>query len=201
MGGLFDLFGAVITGGMTGILGGGLQLLFGWLNAKAEITKMEKQGALEVALIKARSDAALAEWGARKDIAAVEAEGRAAVADANALAESHKADSRSLLEGVEAPQGKGFWSKLVQGTVYLLLGIMEGFRAFIRPGMTTYLVILTTLLYLDAKALVDTLGLQWRVEVAQDVYLQIVKTILYLTVTAISWWFLSRKVPNIFEKK
>lgn len=201
--GFGDLLGGIVgvvgSGGITGIIGGALHLLFGWLNTRAEIDKMKVQAQLQIDLVNANAAAKAKEYAALAQVEKERAEGIAAKADAEALAKSHEAAGRSLLAGVSAPEGPGFFSSLARGIVWVLLGIMEAIRAFIRPGLTVYLAAITTFLYFEANKLVTMLGVEWRQDIAEKIYVQIVFTILYLFGVCVSWWFMTRKVPNIMN--
>ena len=200
--GLLDVVGSVMTGGLTGILGGAVQLLFSWLNAKAEIQKMEVQGKIQVDIITAKAQAAKTEWDARAQVAAREAEGKAAVADADAVARSNEADAKiDLLGKIEAPEGKGWWARGVKGFVWMLAGLAEVWRATMRPGLTVYLAIMVTLLYLEAQRMIQAMDASWHMEMAQQVYVFIVQTLLYLFGVALAWWFATRKVPELMKVK
>ena len=190
--GLWDLVGAVASGGMTGILGGGLQLLFGWLNSRAEIAKINAETQSKKELILARAQA-------HAQGLTAEAEGKAAVAEAEALAASQEAFKRSYLDKITPPK-----TEWIRATVYFLMGLMETLRAVIRPGLTIYLIYLTHQLYEQTKELLVKVDFAFKPEQISDLYVQIVLTILYLTTTCVSWWFVTRnkqKPPELSFKR
>lgn len=71
---------------------------------------------------------------------------------------------------------------------------LEWFRKSIRPGITTYLIIITTMLYLDAQKL---LGVDFVLpSMAHDLVVRITDTILELTRVCIGFWFGTRLVKK-----
>ena len=175
-----ELLLSVASGGMTGILGGGPQLLFGWLNTRARIEERKAETQAQKELILARAEAHA------KGLTA-EAEGKAAVAEAQALAASQESFKRSYLDGIKPPQ-----SPWLRGLIYFLMGCMETFRASIRPGLTVYLIYICHNLYQDTQKLLKDVDFAFRPEDISMLYVQIVLTFLYLLTTCVSWWFVTR---------
>lgn len=190
---IFDLLMGVVSGGMTGILGGGLQLLFTWLNFKAETEKMRVQNQLEIDKINARSSARVKVM-----------EGQEHIEEVKAIAASQESFNRSYLDGVPAPRGSGFWASLIRGGIYTMMGFVEFLRALIRPILTLYLVGATTAIFLILHKLLTAIDFAFDPSVVAQLYAQTVATILYLTVTCISWWFVTRnkaKAPELTVPK
>jgi hypothetical protein len=65
-----------------------------------------------------------------------------------------------------------------------------------RPGLTLYLVALTSWITWFAKELVSSKQELMSVDVAMDLLLQVVNIIIYLTVTVVAWWFADRRVAK-----
>ena len=188
---LLDLVGTVVSGGLTGILGGAFQLLFSWLNTRAETERLRVEGEVKVNIIKAQSEAAKAEY-----------EGKANIEDAKTLAESHKAAAtESVLDKVEAPEGTGWGSLFVKALVWLLAGLAEAARMAVRPGLTIYLAVIVTYLYIDAQKMIQAMDVSWHIEMAEQVYVYLVQTLTYLFGVCVSWWFATRKVPDLMRKR
>lgn len=78
-----------------------------------------------------------------------------------------------------------------------LMVIVDFLRGIIRPLLTGYLCFLTTVLYYKANKLMS-LDLILP-SMAYDINRMIIETILFLSVTTISWWFGSRatKAPKL----
>jgi len=177
---LGELLLSVVSGGMTGILGGGLQLLFAWLNTRAEIEKARVENQLKIDLVNAKATAA-------ERVAIAEAEAKAAEFEGKALEASQESFNRSYLTGIQPPR-----NAFLRGIIYFLLGLMETLRAVIRPGLTIYLVWLCDRLYNDVQRLLVQVDFAFKPDQIAALYDQIVLTFLYLLVTCVSWWFVTR---------
>jgi len=82
-------------------------------------------------------------------------------------------------EGVPVGKAGGF-----------LLVLLDLFRGVVRPALTVYLCVLTTMIYYQARILIDREDLD--PEQALQIEHLIVGTILYLTTTCVLWWFGTR---------
>ena len=78
--------------------------------------------------------------------------------------------------------------------VKYMLGSLDFLRGSIRPAMTIYLVILTTFMYWKMVDL--SAGIEFDPTQAWEVVQLIVSTMLYLTSTAVLWWFGTRNKRN-----
>ena len=78
--------------------------------------------------------------------------------------------------------------------------VMDVIRGVIRPGLTVYLCVLTTIVYFQAVRLLLSVGIQMDVSRAMKLTELVVGTILYLTTTCVLWWFGTRnrqKPPKV----
>jgi len=110
--------------------------------------------------------------------------------DAKAFGESQKADRATYTTGQKlAPWASG------------LLAVVDFVRGMIRPSLTIYLIVLTTLIYFQIEAVLKAAGIaSIQADLAADLVRKIILTILYLTVTCVTWWFGSRmKAKPPFE--
>lgn len=106
----------------------------------------------------------------RTKIASIEATAKVEAEDAKALGESFKLEPKKY--GIK-------WLDILRGSI--------------RPVLTVYLCLLTTLVYLQTRKL---LGIDIPIDIAADLLKKIIDTVLFLTVTACSWWFGSRGVKS-----
>jgi hypothetical protein len=100
------------------------------------------------------------------------------VASQEAFAASFKMDTR-YSEGAAYTKGQA-WGLVALDVV----------RGLVRPGLTVYLCVLTTMIYLQARELIGKEDLNPDQALALEG--QIVNTILYLTTTCVLWWFGTR---------
>jgi hypothetical protein len=71
-----------------------------------------------------------------------------------------------------------------------LLVLLDFLRGVVRPGLTVYLCAITTLIYVEARAIMA--GVSFATADAMRVHDLIVNTIMYLTTTCVLWWFGTR---------
>ncbi len=175
---LSTIFGSIFSGGATGLIGVILQRFADYKNKQLDLEIEAKKQEHEIALRRVDAEIAAQEWAARTQVAQVEAAGKEAVADAQAFAESFKMEPQRYAEGVKFTHGQGW-----------VMVILDALRGAIRPVLTVYLCVLTTLIYLQAHQL---LGTSMAPEQAYKLVEMIVGSVLYLTTTCVLWWFGTR---------
>ena len=180
---------SIFAGGATGLIGGVFSRLFDWLGQRErnkqkvidndfELQRMDKEK--DMLSMEIERDAIIAKTGANAKIE---------VAASKALAVSYEADKATYTpEGVEL--GK---------TSVVMLVIVDFVRGLIRPGLTIYLCILATMIYLQS---VEMMNLAVSATSVTEATIPAIKAIavvdtcvnaiLYLTSVAVTWWFGSR---------
>lgn len=173
-----DFLGLITSafgGGLTGLLGGVVDKVFTYKTKKLEIEQNRERFAHEVNMRKADAEIMAQEWTARTKVAEVEGAAKVDVADAAAFSASFNEPERYAVNVTE----KQNW---------LMVGL-DVCRGIVRPGLTLYLCVLTTLLYLKAHRLVPS---EIPADQALSMVTEIQNTIMYLTTTCILWWFGTR---------
>ena len=176
---LGTVFGSIFSGGATGIIGVIAQRFADYKNRQLDLKLQEQKYEHERGLRKLDAEIMAQEWASRTKVAEVEAAGKEAVADAEAFAESYKLEPNRYAEGVKPTRAQAW-----------ILIAMDVVRGLVRPILTVYLCVLTTLVYVQARRVLVSEDLT----PAQAVELvhMIVGTILYLTTTCVLWWFGTR---------
>lgn len=176
---MLDFLGSIFTGGLTGLLGVVVQRWADYMNKKQDIEL--KRMDLDHAAKMKEVDAAIMreEWTQRVKVAEVEAAGREAAADSEAFAASFKMEPKRFSD-----------AKRVGGIGNFCFVLLDVVRGFVRPALTVYLCVLTTLIYFQIKGILGAVNLT-QIE-ALDLMRLIVTTILYLTTTVVLWWFGTR---------
>lgn len=100
------------------------------------------------------------------------------------LKASYQHDHAAYFKGV---QGK--WAKF-------FFGLVDFCRGMIRPSLTVYLVVLTSLMYWSMVELIDGIGTGISDTTAVNIIIQIVVMVLYLTTTCVTWWFGGRQLEK-----
>jgi len=181
MGTFLSVLGSVFTGGLTGIFSAGIQRFFDFLHVKQELAMKKVDHEHEIAMRRVDGELMAQEWAQRTKVAEVEAAGKEAVADAGAFAASFAMEPKQYSARVKTGPVTGF-----------MLVLLDFIRGIIRPGLTVYLCAITTMVYLEAKAVVVMLGKTLDPVAAMDTYTLIINTILYLTTTCVLHWFGTR---------
>ena len=158
----------LLSGAVTGFLGSIVNNIYAYKSKKLDIELNNQKFAHEVRLVEIKATA------------------QVEIEDSKAFKEAVASEPKKFYEGIEyTPFQRSLmiWLDFVRGAV--------------RPVLTFYLCILTTILYYKAEALLDTDFLL--PTMAFDLVNQIVQTVLYLAVTAVCFWFGSRgtKAPKM----
>jgi hypothetical protein len=178
---MFEFLGTVASsilgGGVTGLFGVAVQRIFDYKNKHLDIEANEKKYAHEINSKRVDAEIMQQEWAARTRVAEIEVEGRSDVAQSEAFSKSFNEPVR-YSESVKPSKGQGW-----------MLVILDFIRGIVRPGLTIYLCVVTTMIYLQAHALLGT-GVDPKE--ALELVKMIVGTELYLCTTCVLWWFGTR---------
>jgi len=178
---LGTIAGSIFGGGATGLIGVALQRWADYKNKQADLELQKAKFEHERGLRELDAKILAQEWAGRTRVAEVETAGKVDVAESEAFAASFRTEPTRYSEGVKTGP--------VTGALLVMLDVI---RALVRPGLTVYLCVLTTLVYLDAQALMDRAGIGMTIEEALKITMQVVGTVLYLTTTCVLWWFGTR---------
>ncbi len=173
-----DFLGLITSafgGGLTGLLGGVVDKVFTYKTKKLEIEQNRERFAHEVNMRKADAEIMAQEWAARTKVADIESAAKVDVADAAAFSASFNEPER-------------YATNVSEKQNWLMVGL-DVARGIVRPGLTLYLCVLTTLLYVKAHNLVPS---EIPTDQALGMVTEIQNTIMYLTTTCILWWFGTR---------
>ena len=173
------IFGSVFSGGATGLIGVGLQRYADHKNKQLDIQLAKQKFDQDLALKQMDMQMMEKEWAGRVQVAQTEAEAAADVAASRAFEASLASEPKRYSEGVKVGRAGG-----------LLLVLMDVFRGMVRPALTVYLCVLSTLIYYQARELVAKENLT--PDQSLSIENMIVGTILYLTTTCVLWWFGTR---------
>jgi hypothetical protein len=180
--GLVDILGLVFSGGATGLIGAGLQLLFTFLTKREETKLLKVKHEFE--LDKRRLDLQImqGEAASKERITVIEADAARDVEDARTRSSSYDLEPKSYTAN----------QKLTPNQLWLMVAL-DFARGIIRPGLTIYLCVQTTMIYYTAVAVIKTLQSHgFNNEQAYQLVWLIAAHILYLTSTCVTWWFGSR---------
>lgn len=169
---------SLLAGGLSGLIGKGIERWFDHKQKKLELEVEAKRFEHEIALRRVDAELMKEEWAQRTKVAEIEATALVETEDAKAFAVSLDDSPKKFFEGEYSPKQK--W----------LMVFLDFCRGFIRIGLTAYLCILTTVIYIKAE---KVLSLDILLPtMAYDLVVMIINTVLYLTTLAVAWQFGSR---------
>lgn len=171
------LFSSILAGGATGIFGVVVQRWADFKNKQLDIEINKSKFAHEIEMRRVDAEILAQEWAGRLSVAETEAAGRSDVAESQAFAQSFN-EPAMYSANVKASKNQGW-----------VLVALDFIRGVVRPGLTVYLCILTTLIYMQAYSLI---GGELPPADALPLVKMIVGTVLYLTTTCVLWWFGTR---------
>lgn len=150
------MISSIVLSGITGLVGGIAEKVMSYKTKKLELEAEQKRFEHEVALRKVDAEIMAQEWKARTQVATIEADAAMDVEASKGFAKSYDLEPKKY--GIK-------W--------------LDAFRGSIRPGLTLYLVVLTSVMYS-------------RTDGGKIDPMLVAETILSLTVMACGWWFGSR---------
>lgn len=165
-----DALGAIISGGVTGILGSVITTWGEYRKNKLMFSHKEKMAELDQQAMKLEAELEL------KKIT-TESEAQQAIAEMDILKSSYEHDRATYSRGKLGKFGRA------------LMVVVDFARGMIRPSATIYLVVLTTIIFYKVFGILN--GLESAIPVADAVAIvnKIIMVVLYLTVMVVSWWF------------
>lgn len=191
IGSLLSMVGSAFAGGATGLLG---NLFTGWMKIKQKKQDNEHELALRAAdreEMRLEADLHLkqtrVEVEGRIAVATTEAEAAKDIAASELREASYDHDKASYSAGIIAKlRLTGFWG----GIAGFLLLMVDVLRGLIRPlGTVAAFVIMVDIAYtLNSMEQMDPTSDQ-----AWTLFVTVVDTIIYLSVTSYTWWFGDRR--------
>ena len=177
---LGTLFTSIVSGGATGLFGVAVQRYFDLKNKSIELEFEVKKFGHEIDMRKIDAEIMQKESEAKIQVAELNAQAAESVADAQAFAASFQ-EPKSFAQDHAVTKNQG-WAIIT----------LELIRGLVRPGLTVYLCVITTLIYFQAYNLLKSEGVQMDISSALKLTELVVGTILYLTTTCVLWWFGTR---------
>lgn len=178
---LLDSILSVASGGATGIIGAGIQTFAAYKTKQLEIQQEKDKQAHEVAMVQANAAVMAQEWAAKAQVATIEGEAKVEAEDAKAFAASMTGEPKQYAAGLVASPAQAW-----------LMFSLDFLRGAVRPVMTFYLCVLTTVVVYQAHAVLQDKGFGLTVDQALATYTRAIDTVLYLSTTVTLWWFGTR---------
>ena len=191
----------IILGGVTGLIGNAFTTFFKYKNAKMEFAHKQKMVALE-------TSAMIQEAQAQIKITKSRIEGEVELADAAAFDTSQKLGNKQLFSSKWIDMIMDNRDRKWTGWFFGLMGtvIAAGFaftdwlNGFMRPALTLYLVGSSSYITYLAWQIMQEAGLATLTSVqAVGIFQQVTSTMIYLAVSAVTWWFGDRTMSKFLQ--
>jgi hypothetical protein len=193
----------VILGGITGLVGNAFTSWFKYKNAKMEYTHKEKMVDLE-------TQAMIQEAQMQIDITKSRIEGEIELADAAAFDTSQKVGSQRLfhekwidmiMEAGRTEKWYSFVFKIFGTMISASFAFVDWLNAMMRPALTIYLLGTSSYITYLAWKIMQTHGLTITADQAVSIFEQVTSTMIYLTVSAVTWWLGDRSVSKFLQQR
>lgn len=186
---------SLIGGGALGVIG---NMITSFVNYKMKGQEMSH----DIQKMKLEKEIMLAEKEANIQVARAETEGKIAIAEVEALKESYKEAFKPSLESATLNRLlSSKWTAWAGTLISFLFAIADFMTKMARPAITYYLIgassWVTMLVY---QVLVASDQKVITASKAADLFDAIVTTMLFLTVSVVSWWFCDRQTSKFMDK-
>lgn len=189
-----------ILGVITGIGGNIVQGIFNYKTQKVELERDKLNNQHQVDMIKAETDAMIAEANANIAITKAQVEGAVELADANIALKAQTEGNKNLfgqkwVDGLMSAEGK--WKIItypIASLVALLFGFVDFIKGLIRPSLTMYLVGLSTWVSFKAWEIINASGMTLTNAQATEIWQETTGIMIYLTISAVTFWFGDRRM-------
>jgi hypothetical protein len=197
-----------VLGGITGLIG----TIWSSHNKRKlyalEIKDKAGRRSHELAMVKAESDATIAESRAQIEVVSARVSGAVDLAETEAFTQSLGSIQAnffdaSYMERLFAVEGRLRYLAVPAGILLaLFFGTLDLVKGSARPGITFYLLGISTWITIKSWQLLDKINpSQITAKMATGITSDAVGIIFYLTVTSVTWWFGDRMAAKGMAKK
>ena len=192
---ILSLFSSAVSGGLSGLIGVGLQQFFAYKQKQQdiEIVKLNLENSLQLAKIE--TDRQLQVQQSQADSAIATAKEDTLQAQEQTLVRTFEAavgNDTATYTPIEAFKTDNWATRL--GT--FMLSAVDALRGVVRPVMTFYLCGLTSAMFFWASALAKEQGVTLDAGQVVALMQQIIATVLYVFTTVSVFWFGGRAIQQ-----
>jgi len=169
---------------------------------KLDNEQKNADNAHEIEMVKAESEAIRMEAEANIKVTQAKVEGEIELADVKAYTMSQKVGNQSLLssEILEKLLTGNIAMRFFGAVLIFFFGLIDILKAFMRPGLTLYLTGATTWVTYMAWKIMQANNTTIGGKEAYELFILVVETIIYLTVSCVTWWFGDRRMAKFLTK-
>jgi hypothetical protein len=190
----------------TGLIGNVVGGIFKYKHAKLEKEMQAAQHTHDIAMVKAESDAMIAEAKANIAITRAQVEGAIDLEDARAFVQAQKEGNKNLfsnkwVDKLMTVAGKWKFITLPFGVIIaMLFGFTDFIRGMLRPALTVYLCGITTWVTWMAWNIMQQNGVDLSTFQAVQIFQENTGVVLYLTISAVTFWFGDRSMNKFLTQ-
>jgi hypothetical protein len=193
----------IILGGVTGLIGNAFTTWFKYKNAKLDHQHKEKMVALE-------TRAMIEESKMQIKVTQARIEGEIELADAAAFDTAQKVGNKQLfsekwVDMIMANRDRKYtgWFFGLMGTLIAAgFAFVDWLNGMMRPALTMYLIGGATYITYLAWEIMQAAGLTMMTTAqAVGIFQQVTSTMIYLAVSAVTWWFGDRTMSKFLQEK
>lgn len=189
-----DFLTSGVAGLITGLVGPAIKSWFSLKQQEIQVKQQAEQHRHDETMVTLQSQADIAEVQANIQRDRVQAAGRIEEAIVTGMGEVLKsADTRLFNEAyLNYLQNVPHVGRFFTVMIVLAIVFVDLWRQVVRPMLTTYLIGATTWVTVLAYRILNTTGEAITADYAQTIFTLVLQTVIYLTVTAVSFWFYDR---------
>lgn len=193
----------IILGGVTGLIGNAFTTWFKYKNSKMEYDHKEKMVDLE-------TQAMLKESEMQIKVTTARIEGEVELADSAAFDTAQKAGNKQLfadkwIDMIMANRDRkwtGWFFGLLGTLIAAGFAFVDWLNGIMRPALTIYLVGASSYITYLAWRIMQDVGLgTFTAAQALGIFQQVTSTMIYLAVSAVTWWFGDRTMSKFLQDK
>ncbi len=182
-----------IAGVLSGLIG---SIVTSITNYKTQKLKNEH----DIAMAKIEKEAMIAEAEMGIKVTEAKVQGELAKADAEIFKESiAKGNEKIIAGGTIEKLLEGKYTKWAGTLLIFILGNVEALRGAMRPLLTIYLVGISSWITYSAIQLLNAQSGALTAAMATAIFGDVTGIILYLTASAIAWWFGNRGIEKYMQ--
>jgi len=191
----------IILGGVTGLIGNAFTTFFKYKNAKMDYAHKEKMVDLE-------TQAMIKEAEAQIKVTTARIEGEIELADAAAFDTAQKVGNKQLfaekwIDMIMANRDRKWtgWFFGLMGTLIAAgFALVDWLNGMMRPALTMYLVGGSSYITYLAWQIMEQAGIATLTATqAMGIFQQVTSTMIYLAVSAVTWWFGDRTMSKFLQ--
>jgi len=193
----------IVLGGLTGLIGNAFTTWFKYKNLKLEHAHKEK-------MVELKTKAMIQEGQMQIQVTKARIEGEVELADAAAFDASQKSGNKQLfaekwIDMIMANRDRkwtGWFFGLMGTCIAAGFAFVDWLNGFMRPALTLYLVGTSSFITYLAWQIMQEAGISTlTADQAVGIFTQITSTMIYLCVSAVTWWFGDRTISKFLQKQ